>query len=148
MTMDDNELLGAIRTLYETVDPPPPSIAQRAIDHFDLHYVDAIVAKLVYDSADSLVGVRSTTTTREVSYLAGEVTLDLMAEHAPGGIRLVGQISPPVEVAVVVTQGSTTSLTQTDALGRFAIDGLDRRPLRLTTDHGLNVADITATNLP
>lgn len=146
--MDDNELLGAIRTLYATVDPPPPSIAQAALDHFDLHYVDAIVARLVYDSADSLVGVRSTTTTREVSYVAGDTTLDLMAEPAASGIRLVGQISPAEEVAILVVQGGVTYRARTDALGRFAIDGLDRSPLTLTTDRGLTVTGITATNLP
>lgn len=146
--MDDNELLGAIRTVYETADPPPPSIALRATDHFDLHYVDAMVAQLVYDSAESLVGVRTTTTTREVSYVAGDVTLDLMAERVADGIRLVGQISPPAEVEIVVVQGNSTSRTQTDGLGRFVVNGLDRRPMRLNTNHGLIVADIAATDLP
>lgn len=146
--MDDNELLRAIGILFDTVDPPPLLIAQRALDHFDLHHVDAIVAQLVYDSADGLVGVRSTATTREVSYVAGEVTLDLMAERTTGGIRLVGQISPQAEVAIVVVQGDTTLRTRTDELGRFAVNGLDLRPLQLSTDHGLRVDGITATNLP
>lgn len=146
--MNDTELLGSIRNLYETVDPPPPSIARSAIDYFDLHYVDAIVARLVYDSAEGLVGVRSTTTTREMSYVAGDITLDLMAEQRADGIMLVGQISPAAEVTVTIVQGNAIRRTRTDSFGRFNLVGLDRDSLRLSTDHGLVVADITLTGGP
>lgn len=141
--MNDTVLLTSLRAFYAAVDPPPPSIAQRALDHFDLHHVDAIVARLVYDSADGLVGVRSTSTstTRELSYQAGSDLVDLMVEAGPDGVVLFGQLTPARITDVTITQGDRIHSTRTDVLGRFRVVGLSDTPITLKL-RGVVITDI------
>lgn len=85
-------------------------------------------AELLYDSAqaDDRIGLRSTMRlVRTLVYQAGDVSVDVMAHTAPGGLRFFhGQVvrdsATPVPHASV-RLGAGTDVVATDEHGQFAL---------------------------
>jgi hypothetical protein len=131
----DERLLDELRDLFERGDPPPAAVVEAAKRGYDLRTVDEELAALVMDTLleRPLAGVRGTAEPRSLRFEAPGVTIEV--EVTGSGAerrRVLGQLVPPRAARIEVSQpGRADTSVEADELGRFAIDGIHARPLRL-----------------
>ncbi len=127
--MRDEQLLAQLAAVLETVDPVPVSVLEAAKAVFTWRTIDAELASLAFDSAtDELAGVRSADTARQLTFRTDTVEIELVVVSG----RLVGQLVPPQQAAIVLHHGGEERTLSTDDLGRFAFDDVAGGPIRLT----------------
>jgi hypothetical protein len=118
---DDAELLAALAHTFDVIDPPPEHVLASAREAFVWQSIDAALAELVYDSeASADLAVRGTET-REVTFRAPGIEVEVMVvseQHR----SLVGQVVPAQETDVQLLHGGGSATTRTDALGRFTFE--------------------------
>ncbi|MGH9277654.1 MAG: hypothetical protein ACRD12_06050 [Acidimicrobiales bacterium] len=136
-TSEDEEtrLLGALRWAGE-LDGAPVETLVAAKAEFSLRTLDAELAELAYDSHlddQALAGVRTgEPTARLLTFESPRLSVEVQAFEAESdGPSLQGQLVPPQPGRVEVRHAGGTVTAETDALGRFAISGLSRGPMRL-----------------
>ncbi len=135
-TMDDDELLAEVGRVLDVVDPVPHAVTEYAKAGFGWRNIDAELAELVYDSAtEGLVGVRSDSETREVTFRAPGVEIEV-AVVGEGTRRIVGQLVPPQMATIELRFGGEQRLTESDTLGRFSFDDVPPGPISLRCDLG------------
>lgn len=123
-----HELLG--RALQEA-DPVPDHVAAAARGAFTWRTIDQELADLVFDSATELTGVRDHGGTRQLTFQAPGLEIEVMVAD-PDTRRLVGQLVPARD-AVVRLEGPDRALEQhADRFGRFTFDGVPAGPVRIT----------------
>ena len=126
----DQELIAQLRDGLDDIDPVPGDVAEFARAAFGWRQIDAELAGLTFDSEiETPAAVRSTTTTRMLSFAAGERSLDL--EYDPATGALLGQLTPEESATVELRTGSGTSRVETDDHGRFAFDAVEPGPVSL-----------------
>jgi hypothetical protein len=131
--MTDTE--AALRAIFNHLDPVPPLADEAARAAFGWRTIDAELAELMSDSAESEETlVRSAgTVSRQLSFESPRVGVEL--EVAPLGSRsrrLEGQLLPPISALVTVERPGRDGISvQADELGRFAFDELEAGPVRL-----------------
>ena len=90
----DDELVARLAEALPKADPVPAAVTEFAKAAFGWRTIDAELAELVFDSAvDELVGVRSEDDTRQVTFRAPGVEIEV-AVMADGVRRIVGQLVP------------------------------------------------------
>ena len=132
---DDSRLLARLAEVAGRIDPVPAGVVAAASGSFTWRTVDFELAELVYDSVgeDSvgereLVGVRSESDGRQLSFAAREITVEM--EISSGG-GMVGQIVPPQPAAIQIRHRSSTTTLAADHLGRFQAAGLPSGPMSM-----------------
>lgn len=141
----DDELVEAIKAGLELNDPVPTSALEAAKAAFTWRTIDAELAELVYDSAESgLVGVRGEAA-RQVTFRSPGVEIEVMVidERAR---RIVGQLVPPQQATVEVHTSAGVREQGSDSLGRFSFEGIAPGPVKLsvqTADGGTVVTEWT-----
>lgn len=126
----DDELLELVGRALRAAEPVPEHVITGALAAWTWRTIDAELAELVFDSATELTGVRSETMSRQVTFQAPGVEIEVMVIEN-GVRRIVGQLVPPSEVTVQLTSGDSVAETQTDELGRFTFNDVLPGPVRL-----------------
>lgn len=129
--MSDDDLTIALSRALDMSDPVPESVTMFAKAAIEWRTLDTELAELVFDSAmDEVVGVRSESGTRQLTFRAPGVEIEV-AILAEGRRRIVGQLVPPQEAAVELRFGAESHRTMSDSLGRFTFDGVPAGPISL-----------------
>ncbi len=135
----DDELLARLAAALPQADPVPAAVTEFAQAAFGWRTIDAELAELVFDSAvDELVGVRSEDDTRQVTFRAPGVEIEVVV--LAGGVRrIVGQLVPPQEAEIELRHDGESRATRSDSLGRFAFQDVPTGPVslrcKLADDH-------------
>lgn len=138
--MTDDELLAELGDALRIADPVPPLLTELVKTGHGLRTIDAELAELVFDSAvDELVGVRSETETREVTFRAPGLEIEV-AVVSEDRRRIVGQLVPPQQAVIVLQHGDGSTQVESDTLGRFTIEDLPTGPVSLRCEYGENQA--------
>jgi len=135
--LDDEGLLGALRTLLSQRDSPPGWVVELAKGSYDLRAIDAELADLTSDSG---LGTTSRLRTgggpRLVVFEAAACTIEIEIEPGSraGRWQLVGQLSPAGPARIMLRRVPPTAPAWVDAdeLGRFTADDLAAGALSLT----------------
>lgn len=134
---DDEVLLAALsEALASTRHPRHDQLIADAQDAFSFSTITDEVAALVFDSMweDKLeTATRATSTVRTLVFESTELSLELEVT----GRGVVGQVSPPASVEVIVERpnGRRTAV-QTDDLGSFTMDAAISGPVRFHITSG------------
>ena len=144
IVLDDDALVARLRAVASEADPVPAPVLDLARTAFTVRDLDAELAVLLVDSAESgsdLVGVRGDNDVRLLSYEAAAVGLELQVEVRDGKRTLLGQVFGARPASIVVESGDDEVAVEPDAQGLFRADGLatGRLRLRLVTATGLIV---------
>ena len=127
----DAELVDTITAGLELTDPVPESAVNAAKAAFTWRTIDAELAELVYDSAESgLVGVRGESA-RQVTFRSPGVEIEVMVVDERAR-RIVGQLVPPQQATVEAHTTEGVREQGTDSLGRFSFDGIAPGPVKLS----------------
>lgn len=136
--MTDDELLAALGRALREADPVPGPVTEFAKAGFGWRTIDAELAELVFDSAsEELVGVRSEDDTRQVTFRAPGVEIEV-AVLAEGARRIIGQLVPPQQAEIELRYNGESRSTQSDHLGRFTFHEVPTGPISLRCDLGDN----------
>ncbi|WP_062443878.1 hypothetical protein [Herbidospora daliensis] len=119
-----DDLEDELRLAAAMLDPLPGDALQIAVDAFVVHALDAELAALSFDSLDEPALVRSGDTSRLLTFSVPGLSIEV---EIIGG-RLLGQLLPPQEAAVVVN-GRLALVV--DVFGRFEADGVPAGSLSL-----------------
>ena len=134
--MDDDQLLEALGQALRETDPVPNAVTEFAKAGYGWRNLDAQLAELVFDSAvEELVGVRSESETREVTFRAPGVEIEV-AVLSEDSRRIVGQLIPPQAADIELRYNGETRSTRSDHLGRFTFHDVPQGPISLRCDLG------------
>jgi hypothetical protein len=130
-TSQDESLIAALRAGLDQSDPVPGDVTAFARAAFTWRDIDAELASLDFDSAESGqdVGVRSSATARMISFQAGQWMLDIEYDEIAG--RLLGVISPEAPFSIDLHTSGAFFTTESDPSGRFQAEGVSRGPLSM-----------------
>lgn len=124
-----------LREVYDAIDPVPPGVLAVAYGALAWRNVDADLAALVADSADTdspLAGVRDGGGARLVTFEADGVVIEVEVADTGEARRLIGQVIPAGTRGIVVETPENAVTVDVDQLGRFSATGVGRGPVRLT----------------
>lgn len=127
LPQDDDELLDALRGLWERRDPVPSGLVDRVQFAIWLEDLDTEVEMLALTSeVDVAAGARSTETARTVTFSTDHLSIMITVSERPDGRRRVdGWVSPAASGQVVVRQSDGSNHEAgVDDDGRFALDDL------------------------
>ena len=129
--LSDDELLMLLGDALGLADPVPPVVTEYAKAGFGWRTIDADLAELVFDSAtEELVGVRSDDDTRQVTFRAPGVEIEV-AVMSEGARRIIGQLVPPQQAEIEMRFDGTSLTTTSDGLGRFTFQDVPTGPISL-----------------
>ncbi|MBK5224350.1 MAG: carboxypeptidase regulatory-like domain-containing protein [Acidimicrobiia bacterium] len=128
---DDDNLLDALRAASESADPVPSRLADAARAAFTWRTIDTELAELQFDSAVDATSVRGLAWPRQLSFDSTDVSVEIEIDHD----RLVGQVIPPAEVDVTLTDsaGQTRSI-RSDAVGHFTFTEVESGTVRIRAE--------------
>ena len=122
-----DELLEEVRGMIGRADSPLPEVTEYAKAALGWRRLDAELAELLADSAldtSAASGIRSGESARRLSFVAGDVTIDLEVRIDGAGRALLGQLAPAPAVATVEVQlgdSHVVAAAGADRLGRFRL---------------------------
>ncbi|MEU4803973.1 hypothetical protein [Actinosynnema sp. NPDC023587] len=117
----DAVILREVRWMYESLDPVPADLVDRARFAVQLADVELEVARIA--EHHEVAGVRGDVRSRLITF-TGE-TLDFLVNvqaRGDGTVRIDGWISPPAAHPVEVRTADGPLRTRADAEGRFSLD--------------------------
>ena len=118
----DDELVDLLHNALAELDHVPRHVVEAARAAFEWRTVDAELAALLYDSATSQpAGVRAETASRQLSFAADGVEIEILVRDAELEPRLDIQIVPPAIRTIQIRDGQTTATATTDELGRCTV---------------------------
>lgn len=130
--MSDEELLAALGATLGS-DSVPERVMASARAAYTWRTIDAELAALSFDSLladDGLATVRSVgMASRLLTFEASHLTVEIQV--CPEGHHLVGQLVPPQSARVEVQHPGGTMSVPADELGRFSVEALPGRLIRL-----------------
>jgi hypothetical protein len=142
--MSDDQLTELLGLALAAAEPVPDHVMAAAYEAMSKETFDAELARLVFDSAaGDLAGVRGGESTRQVTFRAPGVEIEVMV-MAEGERHLVGQLVPPQAATVELRSGAEVRETGTDSLGRFEFAGVPTGSIQLavaTEDGGSVVTE-------
>ncbi|HLU52048.1 MAG TPA: hypothetical protein VK011_00460 [Acidimicrobiia bacterium] len=129
---EDDRILELLSRAVDRADPVPEHVTEAARESFTWRTIDAELAELVYDSSgQDLTGVRSVEVTRQVTFRAPGIEIEVMV-MSDGVRRLVGQLVPPQRATVELRCGGSVRDSATDSLGRFTFSDVGTGPAQIT----------------
>ena len=132
---DDDSLLHLLGQALSQADPVPDRVTRVALGALAWRTIDAELAALAFDSGMEPAGARSDEVTRQITFAAPDLEIEVMVVPN-GGRRLVGQLVPPRVATVGLTCGDQELETTSDDLGRFRFEDVRSGPTRLTVSGG------------
>lgn len=134
---NDTEIIAKLRRGLEQTDPVPENVSEFARALWSWRDIDAELVELSFDSADEPTpsGVRSSGTSRIVSFETGDLELDI--EYHPDTAVLMGQLSTQQNFPVELHVDGARFASQADELGRFEFEDVRGGPVSLV----LSLAD-------
>lgn len=133
-TYDDDRILELLAGALTQADPVPEHVTEAARESFTWRTIDAELAELVYDSAgQEAVGVRGAETTRQVTFRAPGIEIEVMV-MSDGVRRLVGQLVPPQQATIELRAGASVREAVTDSLGRFSFPDVSTGPAQISVE--------------
>jgi len=130
-TIGDDELVALLAAALPQADPVPDVVTAFATAAYGWRTIDAELAELVFDSAvDELVGVRSEGDTRQVTFRAPGVEIEVTV-LAEGVRRIVGQLVPAQAAEIELRYQGRSRTTHGDSLGRFTFSDVPTGPISL-----------------
>lgn len=130
----DERLLGALRTVVGAADPVPTEVVEAAKASLTWRSIDAELAELAYDSLlddGLLVGTRSESAPRSLTFEAAEVTVEVEVVDMGARRRLLGQLVPPRPADIQVRHSGGLIRVGADEVGRFTAAGVAPGPVSL-----------------
>jgi hypothetical protein len=131
-------LLAELRSVIGRADPIPDAVVAAARASFAWRTIDAELAELVADSADtaarssSAVGAtRAGAAPRLLTFEAAALTVEVEVAETGDTRRLVGQLVPVGAADVTVRWSGGTRTASADEFGRFAVDDIPAGPISL-----------------
>jgi hypothetical protein len=122
MSDDDGALEARLRSMWESADPPPADLADRALFLLELADLESDLLRM---QEVQLAGARGEETTRTVTFDSDHVSIMITLSGSPGGARrLDGWITPPAALAVEARTRGGSTRTAADASGRFSFPEL------------------------
>ena len=119
-------LLAELRRLAQEIDAVPDDVTAYAKAALGWRRVDAELAELLSDSRlETAALVRSgEARIRSVTFRGEEVEIAVEIHDRDAGIRIMGQLAPPLIAAVDVQfdDGTIAATVDSDELGRFRFD--------------------------
>jgi hypothetical protein len=128
----DDAILDRIAAAFDRELPPiPERLSAAAVDAFQWHRADAILAELVFDTAnDELVGVRGVAgERRSFRYASGDAVIRVHLTAATMTVMVEPPLSVPCRIAT--TSGSVEH--RTDEYGELVTDAPEL-PIRIEID--------------
>jgi hypothetical protein len=133
--VERDPLLTELRELIGRADPVPESLNEAARGAYTWRTIDAELAALTHDSAfedEAAVLVRGEAGPRLLSFEAPRLAIEVeVLEPSPQHRQLVGQLAPALRATIEVDHAGGLASAESDALGRFVIDGVRAGPARL-----------------
>lgn len=126
----DDELIALLGAALVAAEPVPERVLDGARAAFTWRTIDAELAELTFDSARELTGVRSEMVSRQVTFEAPGIEIEVMVIDDDTR-RLVGQLIPSRESTIELVNGDDVTSMVTDHLGRFFFDDIEPGPVRL-----------------
>lgn len=135
----DADLLGAIRELYETIDPMPPGLPGRIqlslrspAESGSSAELDAEIARLVSDAPEAALAARGAEESRIVTFDSDSLTIMIRVEANPDGTaRVDGWLAPPQPRPVEVKMAVGSITVTADETGRFVVESVPRGSAQL-----------------
>lgn len=129
--MSDDELVERLSAIATVADPPPPGLNEAAESLFGLRRLDAELAELVRDSAETLeLAIRADGDDRLLSFEAGAATVEMQVSERAERRDVVAHVSGiSLAAAVVETLSGPRPLRVDD--GVLIAHDLSAGPLRL-----------------
>lgn len=125
----DVALLAELRHAIEAADPLPDRADAAARAAWTWRTIDAELAELRSDSAVDTAGVRGMAWPRQLSFEAREASIEIEIDHD----RLVGQVVPPAEVSLTLTDSNgEVRTTRSDHVGHFTFTEVESGTVRVT----------------
>ena len=128
---NDDALQELLGIALRQADPVPRHVVAAARGAFTWRTIDQELADLVFDSATELTGVRDHGGTRQLTFQAPGLEIEVMVAD-PATRRLVGQLVPARPATVRLEGTESVSEQEADRFGRFTFDGAPPGPLRIT----------------
>lgn len=129
--LDDDQVQDLLAEALGAVDAPRHHVITAAQDAYTWRTIDSELAEIVFDSVDQEpVGVRSGEATRQVTFRAPGVEIEVMV-MAEGTRRLIGQLVPPQPAVVELRHGASVREGATDHLGRFSFLEVPTGPVQV-----------------
>lgn len=130
----DLDILARLKSVYETVDPPPPMLDDLTLFAIAPARVEQELARIVTEDEGQLA-TRSSASLRSVEFQAGELTIILTISPLAGDqVRLDGWLVPAAEVNIeirVFDSPVRSEIVSTDNSGRFSVPELNRNRIQL-----------------
>ncbi len=122
MTDDDVALQGTLRRMWESVDPVPADLADRALFLLQLENLEAELLRM---TEVDLAGARGEETARTITFDSDHVAVMVtLSGPAVGPRRIDGWITPPAALRVEARTRSGSTQTVSDDSGRFSFPEL------------------------
>jgi hypothetical protein len=118
----------------DALPPVPDDLIRRVTEAFTRRSV-APIAPVVFDSRLALAGpVRraSSADSQLLTFAADEVTVDLQIDGSGTSPAVLGQLSPPAALTVLLETPDATLRADADESGFFVFVGTPRGPVRMT----------------
>ncbi len=132
--LSDDRIQEMLAAMMAAGDPVPYSVIHAAKEAYTWRTIDAELAELVFDSSlEQLAGVRGSESTRQVTFRAPGVEIEIMV-MAEGSRRLVGQLVPPQQATIELRVEGNVRETGTDGLGRFSFTDVPTGPVQIAVN--------------
>jgi hypothetical protein len=133
--VSNDDLGAALHSMLAAVDPVPEAALQAAFAAIGWRDLDSALAQLTADTAAEreLIHLRGQPP-RLLTFRSGETTIDLEVSTDDDGVRLLGQLDPPMAATVTVQSATGSTTTQADARGRFSLDALADERMHVVVD--------------
>ncbi|MFY1669564.1 hypothetical protein ACN27G_06355 [Plantactinospora sp. WMMB334] len=116
MNPDERALLAELRSMWETVDPPPADLADHILFLLDLGDVEVMTASRQLSAA----GARSAESTSTITFASGQLTVMVTVSRSGAHRhRLDGWIAPGVALRIDLRESDEVREGSSDADGRF-----------------------------
>ena len=126
---------GVLGVALRQADPVPRHVIAAARGAFTWRTIDQELADLVFDSATELTGVRDHGGTRQLTFQAPGLEIEVMVAD-PATRRLVGQLVPADPRPCGSKAPSRCLEQEADRFGRFTFDGAPPGHVRITVAAG------------
>jgi hypothetical protein len=118
----DAEILDEVRSAYDTVDPMPADLVERALFAIASRQLAAEIARL---QAEQPVAARATERARNLTFEADSLTIMVtVTEAGAGRLRVDGWLAPPGPLRVELRRAADSDVTVADEAGRFAFPAI------------------------
>lgn len=138
---DDDTLLELLAVALQESDPVPDHVLAAARGAVAWRTIDQDLADLVFDSAVELTGVRDRNSSRQLTFRASDLEIEVMLVD-PASRRLVGQLVPARATTVTLESTGESSTQESDGYGRFTFEAVTAGPVRLAVGGAAGQADV------